>query len=79
MDEFDRSLLHFAVSIQHLEIIDLLISSGAKLDQEDSTKNTPLHYAAGYGRVEALKRLLEAGADGSIKNASEKTPADVAR
>eukprot|EP00210_Caulerpa_lentillifera_P002097 g2012.t1 len=79
VDEFDRTPLHFAVSIQHLEIIEVLISSNANLEAKDSKKNTPLHYAAGYGRVEALRRLLAAGADGSVKNENGKTPADVAR
>lgn len=79
MDEFDRTPLHFAVSIQHMEIIDALISSGADLEKKDSKQNTPLHYAAGYGRVQALKFLLEAGADGSAQNETGKTPADLAR
>lgn len=79
VDEFNRSPLHFAVSIQHMGIIDALLAAGANVEIKDSKNNTPLHYAAGYGRVEAVRRLLEAGADGSMKNENGKTPADVAK
>eukprot|EP00210_Caulerpa_lentillifera_P000778 g753.t1 len=78
-DEFGRTPLHFAVSIQSMEIVEALISSGANLETKDSKQNTPLHYAVGYGRVEAVKRLLKAGADGSVKNETGKTPAELAK
>ena len=55
-----------------------LIESGVPLDQEDSYRWTPLHWAAKSGVSETVTRLIEAGADKTKRDASGKTPLQIA-
>ena len=45
------------------EIIELLLASGADIQQRGINDWTPLHYAAANDDVEAMERLLAHGAD----------------
>jgi ankyrin repeat protein len=56
----------------------LLLAKGADVNAVDNNRNSALHYAAGYNAAEACTLLLENGADVSVKNADEKTAAEVA-
>lgn len=79
----DPSYLHLAISRSNhrhtLEILDLLLSSGALLDSVDErTGRTPLHEAISLGRVLAVKRLLRAGANPNTRDGRMQSPLDLA-
>ncbi|XP_062974220.1 CARD- and ANK-domain containing inflammasome adapter protein-like [Elgaria multicarinata webbii] len=59
----NETLLHIAAAHGHTEIIDYLISKGAKLEVKDKGGRTPLHRAAEKGHDKAVKMLLQAGAN----------------
>lgn len=59
--------LHYAATVGNLELIDVLVKRGAKLDARAPGGTTPLMMAARHGRVEAAKRLLGAGADSTLR------------
>lgn len=52
----------------YLEIVHLLLSNGAKIDQPDSSLNYPIHYAVAYGWVEILDLLIKCGANINCQN-----------
>jgi ankyrin repeat protein len=60
--------LHLSCLNGHLNICNLLIENGAKLDCLDSMKRTPLHFASSQGHVEVVRLLIERGADTSIRD-----------
>ncbi|XP_042320249.1 CARD- and ANK-domain containing inflammasome adapter protein-like [Sceloporus undulatus] len=62
MNSSNETLLHVAAAHGHTEIIDYLISKGAKLEVKDKEGKTPLHRAAEKGHGRAVKMLLQAGA-----------------
>ena len=80
-DEEGRTPLHLACAFgAHSVVAEILEgASNADLELRDSKNNTVLHYAAGYGRLDSVRALISAGANAGAKNASGKTPADVAK
>jgi ankyrin repeat protein len=71
--------LHSAVASGKVELLDLLLSHGAKPDCAEAVDATPLHSAAGHGSREMVRRLLAAGADRDCRTKDGKTAADLAR
>lgn len=59
-----------------LEILDLLIKAGARLNAKTPGGNTALHVAVLLKNTDAVRFLLERGADFEIKNLDGKTPLD---
>lgn len=57
-----RTALHAAAVCGHLDIVELLLASGAATDRTDHDGRTPLHLAADYNDVRIAAALLEAGA-----------------
>ncbi|CAN0559240.1 unnamed protein product, partial [Laminaria digitata] len=47
----------------HIEVVDLLLSYRAPVDQENRDGRSPLMAAARAGHVEITRILIEAGAD----------------
>jgi len=79
--------LHQAISIGEVEIVKLLIDSGADLNVVEGehkyrsmvTRNwTPLHLAASGNDPQIVKYLLIAGAKVDVRDARERTPLHVA-
>lgn len=70
------TLLGFACSIGHLEIVVDLIKAGADVNTIDQ-KNTPLTIACNCGYLQIVKELIKAGADVNLQN-GENTPLTVA-
>ena len=55
--------LHFAVSMQHSDVVQLLIDAGADIEAKDVQGTTPLHCACSAGELDIVQKLLKAGAD----------------
>jgi ankyrin repeat protein len=60
--EHGQTPLHFVISRQRHDILDLLIEVGADLEARDLSGRTPLEAAMMRGDKEAMQRLHEAGA-----------------
>ncbi|KAI6176795.1 Myotrophin [Aphelenchoides bicaudatus] len=58
--------IHNAADVGQLTALEVLISSGANVNQKDSDGQTALHYGASNGYYEVCKVLLEAGTDPKI-------------
>jgi ankyrin repeat protein len=73
--------LHRAVIGNHADIIALLVSKGARINQADVNGMTALHYAACVdgGSDQVIKALLAAGADPLRKDKEGKTARDMAQ
>lgn len=59
----EQSLLSIASQYGHDNIVNYLISKGAKIEDQDEYGSTPLHYAARSGHLDVVKILINAGAD----------------
>lgn len=73
MDDGGWSPLRVAASENNVEMIELLLASGAEIDKM-AGDNTAFFEAASKGNVDALKALLTAGADIEIRNTNLDTP-----
>ncbi|KAL8425483.1 hypothetical protein Efla_002604 [Eimeria flavescens] len=60
--------LHFAADRGFVDIVKLLIASGANLNHADDSGETPLHVAIAADQDEIIAILVDAGADLSIRN-----------
>lgn len=61
--------MHFAASIgTNLELIELLIDSGADVNAQSTGGETPIMKAISFDNADATKTLLEKGADSEIEN-----------
>lgn len=59
-----QTLLHYAVELNRLDVIKLLIMNGANVDSRDADGNTPLNIASIYSLgPQIIVYLLEQGAD----------------
>jgi RNA polymerase sigma factor (sigma-70 family) len=63
--EIKSTPLHFAAHRGHLDIVRLLIKSGADVNasEDNSSNSQPLHWAATGGYLEVVRLLVESGAD----------------
>lgn len=74
------SLLHIAVEAGQIEVVKLLLASGADPNIRDSGGRTPLTWVVGFTdanlqtRADILRVLLEASANPNISDAEGKTP-----
>ncbi|KAK0515443.1 hypothetical protein JMJ35_001477 [Cladonia borealis] len=74
-DEQHQQAVHHTTRTGSIEIFNLLMSNGAKINVENSFGWHPLHIATAYGHLPLVKRILEQGANieeklgsSSIKN-----------
>src|SRR5260370_28724702 len=58
--------LHWAVQQDRLDIVEALISAGAKVNAKNRYGTTPLVLAATTGNASVTEALLNAGADGRV-------------
>ena len=67
-DELGKTPLHYAAERGHLEVIKLLVASGADVNANDERVigNTPLRQVAANCSFEVAKILIDAGADPNI-------------
>lgn len=71
LNEFKLELL--------IEIVKLLLASGADVNATADSGDTALHIAAGRGRTEMVRLLLNSGADPSILNSNSQSAPDLAK
>ena len=57
-------LIMEAARCGHVEMIDLLLERGARIDATDDLNRSALKVAADNGQPDAVRKLLERGADG---------------
>ena len=79
--EFDsggQTALHWASKRSHLDLIRILISTGAYVDARDSEGQTPLHLASRKGHVEVVKVLLASKANPWMRTGAGRTPLQLA-
>ena len=62
-DEQRQQAVHHTARTGSIEIFNLLMSNGAKINVENSFGWQPLHIATAYGHLVLVKRLLEQGAN----------------
>jgi len=77
-DESGRTPLHWACRSDQLEMVELLVSSGAAVNVQDEYLNAPLHYLASRGLSEGMADLIERGADVDVVNHERMTPLHLA-
>ena len=78
-DALQRNALHFAVSNQREENVELLVPHKKLSKQEDFFGNYPLHAAAEHSSVKIMSLLLEANPRALLAhNQKQKTPLQVA-
>ena len=80
-DKYGRSaLLESARFAKDMEVITLLVKSGADINAVDNDRNTALSLAAAshLDPVEVVRGLLRLGADSSMKNFDGMTPIQIA-
>lgn len=67
-DDLGKTPLHYAAERSHLDVMRLLLASGADVDAHDEAAigNTPLREVAGNCSFEVAKILIDAGADPTI-------------
>ena len=60
--------LHKAARGGHLQVIQVLVSSGADVNMKNKFGNTALHIAAHEGHLQVVQHLLSSGADVNMKD-----------
>ncbi|KAJ8950176.1 hypothetical protein NQ314_008029 [Rhamnusium bicolor] len=70
--------IHWAADSGFLEIVKILINSGAEVNLQDADGQTALHYASSCGHVECVKYLLEQGGQTDSIDNEGCTPLSVA-
>jgi len=68
-----ETAIHLAAAGGHTEIIRLLLSAGAAVNEIDDNYNTPLMYAAFSNHAHALNELLNHSADLTLSNLNDDT------
>ena len=78
-------VLHRAVAIRSMPLVELLLEHGADVDPQDQAGKTPLHEAVMVGRLDILERLLVASPDLALRTRrvaqqpGDERPIDMAR
>jgi tankyrase len=66
--------LHFAAGFGRCEVVDYLLTEGAKVDAQDDGGLIPLHNACSFGHAEVVNVLLKHGADPNARDNWNYTP-----
>ncbi|XP_006835556.1 PREDICTED: 26S proteasome non-ATPase regulatory subunit 10-like [Chrysochloris asiatica] len=73
-DQDNRTVLHWACSAGHTEIVEFLLQRGVPVNDKDDAGCTPLHIDASAGWDETVKALLGKGAQVNAVNQDGCTP-----
>jgi ankyrin repeat protein len=72
-------LLMIASRQGHKPVVELLLKSGAKVNDTNLSSETALHYAAAHGHKAVAELLLKNKADVNVRNDGDATPLAVAQ
>ncbi|GJQ88780.1 hypothetical protein Trydic_g9999, partial [Trypoxylus dichotomus] len=64
--------LKFAITKENLEVMELLLQRGARIDNRDSNEETPLIHAIRIGKRDIIQLLLDHEAAATAKGSSLK-------
>ena len=73
-DNEGNSLLSLAVQSNSFQIVNYLINSGASVNSQNKSNNTPLHYALSFHNYEIADMLIKSGANEKVQNKVGMTP-----
>ncbi|XP_052096689.1 uncharacterized protein LOC127731864 isoform X1 [Mytilus californianus] len=76
--EYGLTALMLAAEEGHLEVCQLLIDTGCKINTTEMSGYTALHWAAMYGYLQVTRCLVEGGASPLVKSHKGQTPYDLA-
>lgn len=76
-DKLGYTMLHYAASHGHIDLIKFLVEKGGDINALDLTSWTPLHLAAIADNYKTCKILLELGANFECPNDDEQLPVDL--
>jgi hypothetical protein len=76
-DKLGYTMLHYAASHGHIDLIKFLVEKGGEINALDLTNWTPLHLAAIADNYKTCKLLLELGANFECPNNDEQLPVDL--
>ncbi len=77
-DENGFAPLHYAIQIRRSDIVDILLASGANVNQSTLEGDTPLHFSVAQNKELFTEKLLTAGADPNAVNKNRETPLGLA-
>ena len=77
-DEGEISPLHVAAANGQEDVVSLLLSRGANVDQRTGSGWTPLHQASFHGHNNVTQALVSAGAEVNKRNKYGATPLNMA-
>ncbi|KAL0123619.1 hypothetical protein PUN28_005854 [Cardiocondyla obscurior] len=73
-DSAGYTALHYATRAGHIDVCEILLNHGAKVDAcTRGMKATPLHRAASKGHVQIVELLLRHGATSNLKDEDSRT------
>lgn len=67
-DADERTLLHWASSGGRIDVVQLLLDRGARVDATDDSQWTPAMIAASANKFDVAEALLKAGASATLQN-----------
>ena len=70
--------LHLACNRGHLDVVEVLLTSGAMVNSKTTDKLSALHYAASRGFTDIVEVLLSHGANIDSLDATDRTPLKLA-
>jgi len=73
-DKQGNVALHYAVSNENLQAMEVLLQNGANPDVKDEDDLTSLHIAVGQGCWDIAAKLLQVGANPNAKDNEGNTP-----
>ncbi|MFP4498360.1 MAG: ankyrin repeat domain-containing protein [Vulcanimicrobiota bacterium] len=68
------TVIHYASSRSNKEVIDFLLSKGARLGEKDREGNYPIQYAVKSGNMQNVNYMLEEGSNPNVKDNNSITP-----
>jgi ankyrin repeat protein len=74
IDSNGNSFLSLAVQSNSFQIVNYLINSGASVNSQNKSNNTPLHYALSFHNYEIADMLIKSGANEKVQNKVGMTP-----